>query len=65
MAKMIGSTNHSIKQVTVAKKGVKKYGEEESLMMHMETAEKLAEEVPTYMRTKVVIGKPTMMENLN
>ena len=60
MAVMVGSTNHSIKQVIVDEKGVNRCGEEEQLVLDAET-EVLVEEEPIYKATEEVIGKPTMV----
>ena len=57
MAEMIRLMNHSIMQVTVAKKEVNRCGGEEPLVLHVEMEEELVGEVPTYMMTKEVIGK--------
>ena len=59
MTEMMGSTNHSVKQVTVVEKGVHSCGEEEFLVLHA-GMEELVDEVPFCMRTEEVMGKPTM-----
>ena len=45
MAKMAGSTNHLIKQVTLAEEKVNRSGQEEPSLLQAEMEEELAEEV--------------------
>ena len=60
MAKMTGSTNHSIKRVALVEEKVNKSGQEETSLLQAEMEEELAEEVQISVTTKEVIGKPTM-----
>ena len=56
---MTRSTNHSIKQVALAKEEVKS-GQEEPFLFQAEMEEELSEEVQIHETAKEVTGKPTM-----
>ena len=58
---MIWSTNYSIKHVTVSEKEVNMCGEEEHLVLELETEEELVDKVPISMATEEAIGRPTMV----
>ena len=52
MAKMTGSTNHSIKHVALVEEKVNTSGQDEPSLLQAETEEELAEEVPICLMTK-------------
>ena len=54
------STNHSIKRVGIVEEKFNKSGQEEPSLLPAEMDEELAEGVQISIRTKEVIGKPTM-----
>ena len=60
MAKMTGSTNHSIKRVALVEEKVNRSGQEEPSLLQAEMEEELAKEIQISVTTKEVIGKPTM-----
>ena len=59
MAKMSGSANHSIKQVSFAEEEVNKSDQGEPFLLQVEM-EELSEEVQISVTAKEVIEKPTM-----
>ena len=61
MAKMTGSTNHSIKRMTLVEEKVNRSGQEEPSLLQAEMEEELEEEIQISVTTKEVIGKPTMV----
>ena len=61
-AEIIGSTNHSIKEVMmVAEKEVIRHGEEKPFGLDAETEEELVDDRPICVATEDVIGKSTMV----
>ena len=65
MAKMTGSANHSIKQVTLTKEKVDKSGQEQPLLLQAEMEEELAEEVQLSITAKEVMGRQLWVSKKN